>query len=134
MGQQQLLLIILGVIIVGIAVAVAVTMFSDNSVTANRDAMATDMLHLAAKARHYYGRPSSMGGGSRSFVGVTMDKLVTTNFANNANGSYVIIGTPDADSVVFRGTGKAVLPDGVSNPVVEMAVYASGPQPIRVVQ
>jgi Tfp pilus assembly protein PilE len=63
MGQQQLLLIILGVIIVGIAIAVGITMFRDNSVSSNRDAMSTDLLHLAAKARHYYKRPTSMGGG-----------------------------------------------------------------------
>jgi hypothetical protein len=37
MGQQQLLLLILGVIIVGIAIAVGVTMFSAQSTEANKD-------------------------------------------------------------------------------------------------
>ena len=44
MGQQQLLLIILGVIVVGIAVAVGITMFSDSAVNANRDAMVNDLV------------------------------------------------------------------------------------------
>ncbi len=63
MGQQQLLLIILGVIIVGLAIAVGITMFRDNAVSTNRDAIANDLMHLAAKARHFYKRPTSMGGG-----------------------------------------------------------------------
>ncbi len=42
MGQQQLLLIILGVIIVGIAVAVGITMFQDNAVDQNRSAVIAD--------------------------------------------------------------------------------------------
>ena len=73
MGQQQLLLIILGVIIVGLAIAVGITMFRDNAVSSNRDAMANDLIHIAAKAKHYYRRPSSMGGGGHSFVGLTAD-------------------------------------------------------------
>jgi Tfp pilus assembly protein PilN len=50
MGQQQLLLIILGVIIVGIAVAVGITMFQDNAVDQNRSAVIADLTTLAAKA------------------------------------------------------------------------------------
>jgi len=50
MGQQQLLLIILGVIIVGIAVAVGITMFQDNAVDQNRSAVIADLTTLSAKA------------------------------------------------------------------------------------
>ncbi len=53
MGQQQLLLIILGVIIVGIAVAVGITMFQDNAVDQNRSAVIADLTTLAAKAQRY---------------------------------------------------------------------------------
>ena len=69
MGQQQLLLIILGVIIVGLAIAVGITMFRDNAVSTNRDAIANDLMHLAAKARHFYKRPTSLGGGGHNFTG-----------------------------------------------------------------
>ena len=37
MGQQQLLLIILGAIIVGVAISVAVMMFNDQASATNRD-------------------------------------------------------------------------------------------------
>jgi aldehyde:ferredoxin oxidoreductase len=51
MGQQQLLLIILGVIVVGIAVAVGITMFTDNAISANRDAVTNDLVNLASPDR-----------------------------------------------------------------------------------
>lgn len=130
MGQQQLLLIILGVIIVGIAVAVGITLFQDNSVSSNRDAMTNDMMHLAAKARHFYSRPTSMGGGGHSFTGLTADaagmlKLVTSQFSDNANGTYSIKTAGDNASVVFLGVGKTALTNG-SMPTIEVTVTPKG--------
>lgn len=130
MGQQQLLLIILGVIIVGIAVAVGITLFQDNAVSSNRDAMTNDMMHLAAKARHFYSRPTSMGGGGHSFTGLTanaagMLKLVTAQFSDNTNGTYTIITAGDNAQVVFRGVGKTMLTGG-SYPTIEVTVTPKG--------
>ncbi len=71
MGQQQLLLIILGVIVVGIAVVVGITMFQDNAISANRDAVTNDLVSLGARAQQYYRRPTPVGGGGVSFVGLT---------------------------------------------------------------
>lgn len=129
MGQQQLLLIILGVIIVGIAIAVGITMFRDNAVSSNRDAIANDLLHLAAKAKHFYKRPTSMGGGGHSFVGLTANSagmliLVTTAFSDNSNATYSIKTAGDASSVEFRGIGKAPLDNG-SFPTMECLVTQS---------
>jgi len=43
MGQQQLLLIVLGVIIVGIAVVVGINLFNANATNANRDGVISDL-------------------------------------------------------------------------------------------
>ena len=117
MGQQQLLLIILGVIIVGIAVAVGITMFQDNAVSSNRDAVINDLMHFAAKAKHFYNRPTSMGGGGHSFTGLTANAagmlvLVSTNYSDNSNGTYTISVAGDANSVQFQAVGKTQLADG----------------------
>nr|MBC8383659.1 hypothetical protein [Candidatus Cloacimonadota bacterium] len=48
MGTQQILLIVLSVIIVGIAVAVGITMFNAQSVNSNRNACIADMNNFAA--------------------------------------------------------------------------------------
>src|SRR4030042_2117270 len=107
MGQQQLLLIILGVIVVGIAVAVGITMFTDNAVNANRDAVTNDLVNLAARAQQFYRRPTALGGGGNSFVGLTGTTCLAklTNRAVNANGSYTIQTAGSTTGVVIRGVG-----------------------------
>ena len=69
MGQQQLLLLILGVIIVGIAVAIGINMFSSSAVDANRDQVVATLVHLCSKAQQHYKKPTSMGGGNNNFDG-----------------------------------------------------------------
>ena len=87
MGQQQLLLIILGVIVVGIAVAVGITMFADNAVSANKDAVTNDLVNLASRAQQYYRRPTALGGGQGSFTTLTALSQLTAK-PSNANGTY----------------------------------------------
>ena len=98
MGQQQLLLIILGVIIVGIAIAVGLSMFTAQSVNANRDAIISDITNMAANAYQYRIRPVSMGGGGGSYAGYTLP----VSLASNENGSYTV--TVAAALVTFTGT------------------------------
>ncbi|MGA9363241.1 MAG: hypothetical protein WBW16_02620 [Bacteroidota bacterium] len=108
MGQQQLLLIILGVIVVGIAVVVGITMFQDNAISANRDAVTNDLVSLGARAQQYYRRPTPVGGGGVSFVGLRMGKLVgpvTGSQWVNPNGTFEVIGTPTQTGVDFKGVG-----------------------------
>ncbi|HTY10607.1 MAG TPA: hypothetical protein VMF88_06010 [Bacteroidota bacterium] len=117
MGQQQLLLIILGLIIVGVAVVVGIGMFQDNAVDHNRALVIADLKTLASKAQHYYSRPQTMGGGNNSFVGLTADDrglglLAGTAFTNNANGTYSIISDGTATQVVLQGVGKVIMTDG----------------------
>ena len=115
MGQQQLLLIILGVIVVGIAVAVGITMFSDNAVSANKDAVTNDLVNLASRAQQFYRRPTALGGGQGSFVILTADvaglaKL--TSKATNSNGTYKIKTAGTATQVVLNGLGTEKGTDG----------------------
>ncbi len=130
MGQQQLLLIILGTIIVAIAIAIALTLFADNSVSSNRDAIQDDLIHLAARAQHFYRRPKSMGGGSQSYAGLTADslgmaKLAGSNFSNNDNAVYTIQEAGDANHVVIRAVGKVEMTDG-NFPTYDMTVVPGG--------
>jgi hypothetical protein len=131
MGQQQLLLIILGVIVVGIAVAVGITMFQDNAVSANRDAVVNDLVNLSARAQQFYRRPSSLGGGQNSFLGLNtngISKLVNvpsgTPKWTNANGSYVVLSATDSN-VVLEGTGNEIGNDGSTKVKVTMTVKST---------
>jgi len=123
MGQQQLLLIILGVIVVGIAVAVGITMFTDNAQSANRDAVTNDLVNLASRAQQYYRRPTALGGGEGKFDGLTLAML--TSKPTNSNGVYALAsGNTGQGPVVITGTGKETGFDGSTKVFVTMSVYA----------
>lgn len=117
MGQQQLLFIILGVIIIGVAIAVGVTMFQDNALEHNRALVINDLKTLGSKAQTYYARPSILGGGSKSFVGLTADVrgiglLGGVKYTDNANGTYTIKTAGSTTEVVLHGVGKVQMSDG----------------------
>jgi hypothetical protein len=95
MGQQQLLLIILGVIIVGIAIAVGLSLFSAQSIQSNRDAIINDLNNLAAQAYQYRIRPTSMGGGQGEYSSFT----IPTKMKTNENATYSA--SPSPNSIAF---------------------------------
>jgi hypothetical protein len=101
LGQQQLLLIVLGVIVVGIAVVVGINLFSANAVSANRDGVVADLTNLGAMAQQYYRKPAAMGGGGYTF---TNWSIVGTKLDTTPNGVYVP--TVAAQSVTIVGTGN----------------------------
>jgi hypothetical protein len=107
MGQQQLLLLILAAVIVGIAITVGINMFSQNSVQANQEAVTQDVLTIASRAQAWYRKPVALGGGGRDFSGLN-GKLQLINFsASNANGAYTFTGG--------NATGGTVTGVGVEN-------------------
>ena len=111
MGQQQLLLIILGVILVAVAVAVGLTIFKAQAAGQNRDAVWNDLNQLGARAQAFYRRPSFLGGGGKSFLSFS---LYTTEVKND-NGEYGIT-SKIIDEVIIQGTGTEIGNDQ-KNPV-----------------
>ena len=57
MGTQQILLIVLSVIIVGVAIAVGISMFNSQSYNSNKTAIASDAQGFAAQVVQYYKTP-----------------------------------------------------------------------------
>lgn len=100
MGQQQLLLIVLGVIIVGIAIAVGITMFRSNTQSSNRDQIVSDLERLAVLAQEYYKKPVSMAGGNGSFKNFALSAIDT----GNADGSFKATTNPPNDADPMSGS------------------------------
>jgi len=127
MGQQQLLLIILGTIIVGIAVAVGITMFNDQAAATNRDEVVNDLVHYASAAQGYYRRPRILGGGGGSFTGLSMTKITAVyQHPQHLNGTYSLSPDPVGGTppfVTLTGVGTETGNDGVSKVKVVMYVY-----------
>ena len=104
MGQQQLLLIVLGTIIVGVAVIVGINMFTTGAVNAERDALLQDVNNIASSAASYWRKPAVLGGGARDFTGVT--SVVTFGAdSSNANGVFTMNVT-SATQFTLTATGS----------------------------
>jgi hypothetical protein len=108
MGQQQLLLVILGTIIVGIAITVGLAIFKANAVESSRTAMINDLGYFAMRARQMYYKPKNLGGIDRDFRGITLNML--TRLSENENGRYYIESS-SKDSIVLVGVGRIVVHD-----------------------
>lgn len=102
MGQQQLLLLVLGAIIVGVAIVVGINMFSTSAVNANRDAVVQDCMTLATRAQQWYRTPTILGGGGHNFtsIGLTSIRFPGTN----ENGTFALSGANQIQ-VTILGTG-----------------------------
>ena len=101
MGTQQLLLIIVGVIIVGVAIVVGISLSTALSITSNRDAMMADLEDLAATAYQYRIRPPTINGGGGSYVGFS----IPTTLQSTENGTYVVT-TAAANQITLTATSR----------------------------
>jgi hypothetical protein len=106
MGQQQLLLVILGVLIVGVAISVGIMMFKGNAVESSRTAIINDLSYFAMRARQMYFKPKTLGGSEHDFSGITLNML--TPLSQNENGRY-FIESAGKDSLILVGVGKIVV-------------------------
>ena len=77
MGQQQLLLLVLGIVIVGLAVVVGIQAFSENQKKANADAIVNDAIRIASDAQAWKLKPAAFGGGATAveWTGLTFDQM-----------------------------------------------------------
>jgi len=118
MGQQQLLLVIMVTIVVGVATIVAVNVLNNQVTQANRDAVRQDLAQAASYVQSLWERPSTMDGAGRDFTTMNVEDILryinvpSSSFqsgdseATNENGTFrieiesetelLIIGEPDS--------------------------------------
>lgn len=121
MGQQQLLLIVLGVIVVGIAVLLGILLFRQNAIEEKRDAVINEGITVAHNAIQYYNKPKVLGGGGFSFLGWK----IPPNLKTSPNGSF--LESVNADDVEITGTGNELV-SGTDSVKVKFTVTRTGVQ------
>jgi hypothetical protein len=99
MGQQQLLLIMVGAIVVCIAVAVGISLFGGNSAQANQDGITAKLTNIAADAAQYKLRPKTLGGGRPSYAGY----MIPQQMRADDNGTYEVSGSISDTHIAFIG-------------------------------
>lgn len=127
MGQQQLLLVILVTIIVGIATVVAINIFGTAADQANRDAVRQDLMAAAVQAQAIWSRPTLMDGADRDFNNLEVAEILerlnipstdpdyvpgTSTTVSNENGDY-IVAIDGENSLTITGT-----PSSGGDPIV----------------
>ncbi|MEQ9310478.1 MAG: hypothetical protein RLN90_13570 [Balneolaceae bacterium] len=75
MGQQQILLIVLVSIIVGLASIIGLVLFENFRDESYKDLIRQEVLEAASFGRLYYSTPVALGGGNQSFAMITMDDI-----------------------------------------------------------
>ena len=86
MSQQQILLLILAVFVVGIVIGIAAMLFNSNAVVANRDAIIHQLNVVAADAHQFSMKPEALGGGSGSYANYAIPSGLTSDI----NGLYML--------------------------------------------
>ncbi len=109
MGQSQLLIIMISVLIIGIAIAAGAGFFSDDEIEANKKAMINDVNHIAMYAVRYYRRIPALGGGGYSFSGF----VLPAGYRSNLNGRYSA-SAPSKDVLVITGVSSRDTTDSMS--------------------
>jgi hypothetical protein len=103
MGQQQLLLLVLGIVIVGLAVVVGIQAFGENQKKANADALVNDAIRIASDAQAWKLKPQAFGGGANGddndFATFSLEQVgyevdASGNYVN-LNGTFTVTGTAD---------------------------------------
>lgn len=104
MGQQQILLIVLAIIIVGVAIAISIQLFRSNAIEAKRDVLIEETTTLGTMALQYFKKPVELGGGGRSFTGWK----IPSQMNQTVNGNFMIAAVA-SDEVTITGTGSEVV-------------------------
>jgi hypothetical protein len=88
MGQQQILLLVLSVVIIATTIAVSIDQFNTEIKKANRQAIIQDMYNLAYLAIAFSKTPASLGGGGGDW---NVDRFYAySGYATTPNGKRLV--------------------------------------------
>mgnify|MGYP001563856216 CR=1 FL=1 len=110
MGQQQLLLIVLGALIVGLSVYGALGVLDSFNQDNDRDLLMNQMHSIVAEARKHAAKPTYLGGGDGTLTNFSAPQSMTTT------DRFRIYTGVTAVSLTLTGFGTVVGQDG-QNPV-----------------
>src|SRR3989339_173571 len=102
MGTQQLLLILVGVIVVGLMVFAGFSIGKSYYETSNRDQLITTLNDLALLAQQHYRKPEEQGGGGGVYTRFTIPRQLRRTDTGNFSA------TVRATRVDFTATGKEI--------------------------
>ena len=128
MGQQQLLLVILVTIIVGIATVVALNVFGTAFEQSNIDAVRQDIMSAAVQAQAIWVKPAMMDGAGRNFQDQNiisqsdiLKRLIIPGELDNEDNPTQVTNENGVYSLSVTGSSQLVItgqPSNAEDPVV----------------
>jgi len=106
MGQQQILLIILAMVLVAIALIIGLNLFDSQLENSNRDAVVLDLNRISGFANQYFAKSKEQMGGEKSFIGFE----IPVSMENTVNGTYSIVSTQET-TILLQGVGTVEVGD-----------------------
>ncbi|MCK6605457.1 MAG: hypothetical protein L6Q59_11225 [Ignavibacteriaceae bacterium] len=125
MGQQQLLLIVLSMIIVGIAIIIGINVYNQTATDQKAEQLVLDCAQLARRAQEYYFKPAVLGGGGNSFTGW----YIPASFDTTYNGIFSV-SSITSQMVVIEGTDVGSY-SGTDPVRVQMTIYPKSITSVR---
>lgn len=110
MGQQQLLLIVLGALIVGMAMYAGLRVMDNINESSDRDQLMSQMQYVIAEARKFAAKPTYLGGGEGTLTGFSAPQNMTIT------NRFRIYASPSEGALTLVGFGSVTGNDG-ENPV-----------------
>lgn len=86
MGQQQLFLVVLVTVIVGIATIVAINNMQSSHDASVYESIQQDIIQAQSQSIAYIKKPVMMGGGGGTYSGMTLDDILLPE--SNENAEY----------------------------------------------
>ena len=105
MGQQQLILLVLATVIVGIAIVVGIRAFTENDAKANADAMMQDAVRMANDIQAWVKKPAPFGGAAagEDWQDATFGDIgyaATAGTYTNLNGAFTLAANGAAGTLI----------------------------------
>ena len=123
MGQQQLLLLVLATVIVGLATVAGIQAFSENQAQASQDALVQRGTSIASDIQGLYGKPSQMGGLDNVDDVDGSGMVDRLGYESNGSGSGAYV---DADGAGSGGECQLATSDDGSNGRATITCDADG--------
>ncbi|MDR3669062.1 MAG: hypothetical protein P4L35_19705 [Ignavibacteriaceae bacterium] len=96
MGQQQLLFIVLGLIIVSIAIIAGINFFNTSQNESVKDELISHSLAIGSNAQQFFVKPTHMGGGDNTFNSGGAGNagfVIPGSMQSTENGTYTGVAT-----------------------------------------
>ena len=133
MGQQQLLLIVLVMILVGAAIMVGMQIYDESNRETAITTMTKDLVSLSSIAMNYFRTPLQLGGGGQSFTPSSGSWKVPANLDTLDNLAYSVHAiSKNTMEILGQSIDEQTGENGAEGVQVYMTINQYGVESVRI--